>query len=402
MSLPKVSVKKGREWQLLRGHPWLFSGGISQLPGKAGPGSLVELVDINGKFIGRGYFNPNCDIAVRILTLDQDEAIDYELLLQRVSAAAVLREKCIDRNSTDVYRLINAEGDLLPGFIVDYYAGNLVVQSHTAGSDLLLPDFLKALETVIKPAAIILRNDASVRKREGLTIEQPKVVLGNFSGQLTVKEHGLHYSVDLIHGQKTGFFTDQRDKRRALASYAGRLGAQAKVANCFSYSAAFSVSMAHANSDLFTINIDESQKAIALAEQNFKNNNLDDSKHSFVCGDAFKWLEQQIEERNTFDMVILDPPAFAKAKKEREGALKGYLRLNQLGIQCCKPGAMLLTCSCSGTISMDEFKDTVQEAAARRNRRIQVLEVFQNGADHPVLLSAPETSYLKVLLLCVN
>lgn len=401
MQLPKVSIKKGREWQLLRGHPWLFSGGISQAP-KAGAGSLVDLVDINGQFVGRGYYNPECDIAVRILTLNETETIDVEFFRQRIARAFQLRRMTIDGDTTNVYRLINAEGDLLPGYIVDYYAGNVVVQSHTAGGDKLLEQFLQALETELRPASIVVRNDATARKREGLRIESFRIATGTVPSDLTVKEHNLLYNVDLLHGQKTGFFSDQRDKRKALAAYAPLLAPEATVANCFCYSAGFTVSMATSNPSISTINVDESQKALALAERNLKSNNINTSQHSLVCGDAFKWLESQRDQSKKYDLVILDPPAFAKAKKEREGGLKGYSRLNQLGIQCVKPGGLLLTCSCSGTISAEEFRDAVQGAASKQNRVLQLLEVFQNGTDHPVLLSAPETGYLKVLLCRVG
>ncbi len=402
MSLHKISIKKGREWQLLRGHPWLFSGGISQTASKATAGALVDLVDINGKFVGRGYYNPNCDIAVRILTVDSEQSIDIDFFVERIKAAAELRQRTLDTNSTNVYRLINAEGDFLPGYIVDYYAGNLVVQSHTAGGDCLLPDFLTALESVLKPQAIILRNDATARKREGLTLEQARIVSGAPSREVSVRENNLLYSVDLMYGQKTGFFSDQRDKRKLLGDYASRLPEGAVVANCFCYSGGFSVAMSAQNSNIRTVNVDESQKALALAERNLKANNMEMHNHEMVCADAFKWLESQRDQNNTFDLVILDPPAFAKAKKEREGALKGYSRLNQLGIQCVKSGGLLLTCSCSGTISLEEFRETLHEAAARHGRNLQLLEVFQNGCDHPVLLSAPETAYLKVLLCRVQ
>lgn len=398
MALPKISIKKGREWQLLRGHPWLFSGAISQAPGKTEPGSLVDLVDLNGKFVARGYYNPNCDIAVRVLTRDSQQEIDEAFLESRIRSAVALRRQLIDQDATDVFRLINSEGDYLPGFIVDSFAGSLVVQSHTAGSDKLLSVFVSALQTVTNAETILLRNDAPVRKREGLEIEQPGFLAGQLDRELTVKEHNLNYFVDLLHGQKTGFFSDQRDKRLALTRYAKLFPPKARVANCFCYSSGFSISMLATNNAIYTANVDESQRALDLAARNFALNGIVTDKHSFVCADAFKWLENQHEQGNTFDLVILDPPAFAKTHKEKNNALKGYIRLNELGIQCVAPGALLMTCSCTGSITLDEFCSTIHDAAARTGRDIQVLEVFQHGGDHPVIVSALETGYLKVLI----
>lgn len=398
MPLPKISIKKGREWQLLRGHPWLFSGAISQAPGKAEPGSLVDLVDLNGKFVARGYYNSNCDIAVRVLTRDAQQEIDQTFLEQRIKSAVALRRQSIDHDATDVFRLINSEGDALPGFIVDSFAGILVVQSHTAGSDRLLPEFVSALKAVTNASTILLRNDAPVRKREGLEIEETRFLEGALDREVIVKEHNLRFVVDLVRGQKTGFFSDQRDKRLALMRYARLFPGSARIANCFCYSAGFSIAMLAANESISTANVDESQKALNLAERNFAENNVSDPRHTFVCSDAFKWLENQHEQGNQFNLVILDPPAFAKTHKEKNNALKGYIRLNELGIQCVAPGALLMTCSCTGSVTFDEFLSTIHDAAARTGRSIQVLEVFQNGSDHPVLIAAPETGYLKVLI----
>ena len=402
MGLPKISIKKGREWQLLRGHPWLFSGAISQAPGKAEAGSLVDLVDLNGNFVARGYYNANCDIAVRVLTHDPDEVIDSQFFAQRIESAKALRRQSIDQVSTNVYRLINSEGDFLPGYIVDFYDDVLVVQSHTAGSDSLLSVFLTALESVMKPKAVVLRNEAAARKREGLLQEPARVIQGQVPDELLVKENNWQFLIDPLQGQKTGFFSDQRDKRLALSRYAAGLPADSIIANCFCYSSGFSVAMASVNHTLRTVNIDESQKALLLSQRNIQENKLDASKHSFVCADAFKWLEAEAANQHQFDVVILDPPAFAKTHKEKTNALKGYSRLNQLGIQCVKSGGLLMTCSCSGSVSMEEFQDSVRQAASREGRALQLLEVFQNSCDHPMLISAPETGYLKVLLCRVN
>jgi 23S rRNA (cytosine1962-C5)-methyltransferase len=401
VALPKLSLKKGREWQLLRGHPWLFSGAISQAPNKVAPGDLVDLVDLQGKFVARGYYNPGSDIAVRVLTHDSDEQIDKSFLQRRVRDAIDLRKLAIDPEKTNVYRLINAEGDFLPGLVVDRFADVLVVQSHTAGGDHLLSDLLAVLGEELKPRAIILRNDALVRKREGLQQESPTVVHGDAASDFTnieVRENGLVFIVDLFTGQKTGFFADQREKRCAIREYAERLAPDAVMANVFSYSAAFSIYALTGNPNLHTVNVDESSKALELARKNFAGNNLSPSNHSFVEAEAFKWLEDQAQNAHSFQFVILDPPAFAKSHNDKEKALRAYARLNYFGLSICAPGALLLTCSCSGAVNLDEFQACVRSAAADANRSVQIIQVFKNSADHPVNVAAPESEYLKVLL----
>jgi len=401
LAYPKLSLKKGREWQLRKGHPWLFSGAISQAPNKVAGGEMVDLVDYEGKFVARGYYNPASNIAVRVLTRSAQEHVDASFLQRRLRDAMELRQIAFDTQTTNVYRLINAEGDFLPGFIVDRFADVLVVQSHTAGAERLLPEFLDVLKEVADPKAIIVRNDASVRKREGLGREAAKIVHGDENADfanLPVKENGFVFMVDLVAGQKTGFFADQRDKRSAVQIYSQRMAPGAVLANVFSYSAAFSIYALAGNSTLQTINVDESAKALELAKRNFDANDISQAGHSFVEAEAFEWLEKQVQTEHTFQFVILDPPAFAKSHKDKEKALRAYARLNYLGMRCCDSGALLLTCSCSGAVSLDDLQACVRSAAAQANRPAQIIEVFKNGADHPVNAAAPESEYLKALL----
>ena len=393
---PTIKIKAGREWQLKRGHPWLFSGGIQQAPRNLAPGSLVELVDAAGGFIGRGYYNPKTDIAVRLLTR-QDEPVDQTFFEKRVQAAWDLRRQALDLSRTNVFRLIHAEGDFLPGVIADYYAGILVLQSHTAGIDRLIEPLAAALAEVVQPQAILLRTDVAVRSREGLEKGPPRLLMGELPPDLTVQENGLRFKIDPWKGQKTGFFTDQRDKRQALARYARALPDGATMANLFSYTAGFSVYAVSAQPRLKTINVDQSAAALEQARQNFEANNLASAAHIFETADAFKWLEAERERGGQHEIVILDPPAFAKTHREKDKALKGYTRLNNLGLPLVKPGGLLITCSCSGSVLMADFENAVREAGAHSGRDLQVLEIFENGADHPWSLIAPESRYLKVL-----
>lgn len=394
---PKVSVKKGREYQLLRGHPWLFSGGISQAPNKVAPGSIVDLVDTNGRFIARGYYNPQTDIAVRVLSRDADRPIDRDFLKERLRDAYQLRQSIFDPEQTDAYRLVHAEGDFLPGFVVDYFAGILVVQSHTAGADALLSDFIEALAELVNPSAIVLRNDAGGRKREGLEVAAPQVVRGEIPAELVVRENGLKFVVDPLKGQKTGFFTDQRDKRKELQTYAASVADGGRLLNVFSYTAGFAVYAAARNPGLATINIDESQRALEQAQRNFELNGLSTARHQFQAAEAFSWLEQQAQAGEQFDIAVLDPPAFAKSHKDKVKALKAYYRMDRLGIAVTNHGGTLVVCSCSGSITMDEFTSALRDAATDSGRELQILQSFQNGPDHPIAASAPEGNYLKVL-----
>ncbi len=393
---PVIKIKAGREWQLKRGHPWLFSGGIQQAPRGIGPGSLVDLVDAAGAFVGRGYYNPQTDIAVRLLTR-QDEPIDGAFFRKRVQAAWDLRQQALDLSRTDVFRLIHAEGDFLPGVIADYYAGVVVLQSHTAGIDLLLEPLGAALEEVAQPKAILLRTDVAVRTREGISKDEPRLLMGAIPPDLEVLENGLRFKIDPWKGQKTGFFTDQRDKRQALSRYARSLAAGATMANLFSYTAGFSVYAASVQPGIKTINVDQSASALEQARQNFELNKIAPAAHIFETADAFKWLEAERARGGQHDIVILDPPAFAKTHREKDKALPAYTRLNRLGLPLVKSGGLLITCSCSGSVLMAEFENAVREAAAQTGRALQVLEIFENGADHPWSLIAPESRYLKVL-----
>jgi 23S rRNA (cytosine1962-C5)-methyltransferase len=327
----------------------------------------------------------------------QAEAVDQAFFRKRVQAAWDLRRQALDLTRTDVYRLIHAEGDFLPGVIADYYAGVIVLQSHTAGIDLLLEPLAAALEEVVQPKAILLRTDVAVRSREGLAKNEPRLLMGAIPPDLQVQENGLRFRIDPWKGQKTGFFTDQRDKRQALFRYARSLPAGATMANLFSYTAGFSVYAAAAQPGIKTINIDQSAAALEQARLNFELNELSPHGHVFETAEAFKWLEAEGGRDGRHDIVILDPPAFAKTHREKDKALQGYIRLNRLGLPLVKPGGLLITCSCSGSVLMADFENAVREAAALTGRALQVLELFENGADHPWSLIAPESRYLKVL-----
>jgi 23S rRNA (cytosine1962-C5)-methyltransferase len=370
---------------------------LQQKPHWIARGGLVDVKSATGTFVGRGYYHPDTDIAIRLLTRDQNEAIDETFLRRRISRALELRT-VLAATGTNAYRLINSEGDGLPGLIVDRFAEYLVVQIHTAGMENLIEQILVALQAEVQPRGILLRNDHQSRRREGLAVEEPRVVQGEVPEEIRILENGIQFLVDVWRGQKTGFFLDQREKRAALRKYS--LGK--RVLNCFSYTGGFSVYAALPGSGSHVTSVDISEPAIEFAKQNFLINKLDPHEHEFLSADVFEYLQAARELNEQFDVVVLDPPAFAKSEKVRSNALKAYRRLNYLGMQVLKPGGILLTCSCSGVIKMDDLLGMVSLAAQQAGREVQLLESFTHDLDHPMNLAMPETGYLKAVFCRIN
>ncbi len=394
---PTVSLKQHREESLLGGHLWIFSGALQQAPHWVQPGGLLNVKSSTGQFVARGYYNPQTDIAIRILTHDPDEAIDEAFLQRRIRSAVELR-RVFDHAQTNAYRLVSSEGDGLPGLIVDYYDGILVVQIHTLGMERLRPLVMAALEQETGARGILLRNDSQARKREGLEIEEASVVAGEVPELVPVRENGISFSVDVWHGQKTGLFLDQRDKRQALRKYA----AGKRVLNCFSYTGGFSLYAAQTSPETRVTSVDSSVPAIDVAREQFRLNGLDPDAHRFLVADVFDYLEEAVRNDEQFDIVVLDPPAFAKSQGARTQALKAYRRLNTLGMHVLRPGGILLTCSCSGSVGMDDLLGVLSQSAQRHKRQVQLLESYTHDVDHPINLAMPETAYLKVVFCRVE
>ncbi|HYB00570.1 MAG TPA: class I SAM-dependent rRNA methyltransferase [Ktedonobacteraceae bacterium] len=394
---PTASLKPRREESLQNGHLWIFSGALQQPPHWIEPGGLVDVKSSTGQFVARGYYNPHTDIAIRILTRDIEQAIDENFLRQRFRNAVALR-RVFDPDHTNAYRLINSEGDGLPGLIVDRFAEILVVQIHTAGMEHLRSQLIDALLEETDTRGIVFRNDSQSRRREGLELEEPRVVTGGVPMQVTVRENNVLFLVDPLQGQKTGFFLDQRDKREALRKYTKAK----RVLNCFSYTGGFSVYAALTSEKTQVTSVDISSPAIETARQHFILNGLDPQHHQFIVADVFDYLEQARGSGEHYDVVVLDPPAFAKTQSARTQALKAYRRLNTLGMQVLRPGGILLTCSCSGVIRMDDLLGALSQSAQRVQRTVQVLETYTHSVDHPINLAMPETAYLKAVFCRVE
>ena len=384
-----VTLKKREDRRILRGHPWVFSNELLDIPKDASPGELVEVTDFSGQFIGRGYLNPHTLIAVRILTRRREE-IDEAFFLRRITAARDLRTVL---GYGESYRAVFSEGDGIPGLIVDKYADTLVVQSLTAGIERLLDMIITVLQRLYAPRVIVLRNDGASRELEGLPLET-KVVLGDTDGMVAIEESGIRYTVDVLKGQKTGFFFDQRENRLALKGLVnGR-----RTLDCFCYIGAWSLTAARFGASE-VIGIDSSEKAVQQAANNAALNGL---SARFKTADVFDELRSLEKLKERFGCVILDPPAFVKSRAKVREAIKGYKEINLRAMKILEPGGVLASCSCSHHVETDLFREMLIDAAHSAGRTVRLLEMRSQSRDHPMLLAARETQYLKCAVLIID
>lgn len=383
-------LAKGREKSLLRRHPWVFSGAVARMEGKAAPGETIDIVDHQGKWLARAALSPASQIRARVWTFDQNETIDIAFFTRRLQQAQQWRDWLAKKDGLDSYRLIAGESDGLPGVTIDRFGNFLVLQLLSAGAEYQRPALVSALQALYPECAIYDRSDVAVRKKEGMELAQ-----GPVSGELppdllAIEEHGMKLLVDIKGGHKTGYYLDQRDSRFATRRYVE----DKRVLNCFSYTGGFAVS-ALMGGCRQVISVDTSQDALDVAKQNVELNKLDISKAKFVRDDVFKLLRKYRAQGETFDVIVMDPPKFVENKSQLQGACRGYKDINMLAIQLLNPGGILLTFSCSGLMTTDLFQKIVADAATDAGRDVQFIEQFRQAADHPVIASYPEGLYLK-------
>lgn len=394
MSIHKVFLKPGKEESLKRFHPWVFSGAINTIEGTPEEGDLVEVYGAKQQFLAIGHVQIG-SIAVRVLSFTP-RAIDASFWEERIGAAYQLRRslQLTGTESNNTYRLIHGEGDNLPGLIVDVYAHTAVVQAHSVGMHLSRREIAAALKAVVGDELqhIYYKSEATLPFKAEL--ENADGYLLGGSTDAPAMENNLLFHVDWQRGQKTGFFVDQRENRSLLEHYsAGR-----KVLNMFCYTGGFSVYAMRGNAEIVH-SVDSSAKAIMLTNKNIELNFPDDSRHSAYAEDAFKYLEQMGDQ---YDLIILDPPAFAKHKKVLRNALQGYRKLNAIAFEKIRPGGILFTFSCSQVVSKEDFRLAVFSAAAQSGRKVRILHQLTQPADHPVNIYHPEGEYLKGLVLYVE
>ncbi len=400
--MAKVStlrLKRGKEESLDRFHPWVFSGAIANLPqpgsNEIDEGETVIVTASDGRFLGQGHYQIG-SIAVRMLTFDPAEAVDEGLYRRRILQAAQLRRALgLPRPDTDAYRLVHGEGDFLPGLVVDIYGDTAVMQAHSPGMHYARDIIAKVLVDIDELGVknVYYKSDTTLPYKAHLD-PQNDYLIGSYNHD-TALENGLTFRIDWLRGQKTGFFVDQRDNRALLAHYSrGR-----RVLNMFCYTGGFSVYALAGGAEHVT-SVDSSAKAISLTDANVELNFPATDRHDSEATDAFKYLDAMTA--GTYDLIILDPPAFAKHRSALHNALQGYRRLNARAFEKIAPGGILFTFSCSQAVSKEQFRLAVFSAAAQSRRKVRILHQLTQPADHPVNIYHPEGEYLKGLVLYVE
>lgn len=394
MAQKTIRLKPGKEESVIRHHPWIFSGAIASLPSGLQEGELVAVTDSNGTVLGTGHYQIG-SIAVRMLEFDNDSLPD-DFFQQRLQSAYDLRRTLgLIRPDNDCYRLVHGEGDFLPGLVIDIYGDTAVMQAHSPGMHFARGEVAEAL-TLIPDARIrnvYYKSDTTLPFKADLGPENGYLI-GQYDGNIAI-ENGLQFNIDWLKGQKTGFFVDQRENRRLLERFArGR-----RVLNMFCYTGGFSV-YAMRGGAVSVDSVDSSAKAVALTDANIALNFPDDPRHRSYTEDAFKFLNDM--EKDSYDLIILDPPAFAKHRGAIKNGLIGYRRLNTRAFEKIKPGGILFTFSCSQAITREMFRLAVFSASVKAGRRVRILHQLSQPADHPIDIAHPEGEYLKGLVLEVE
>lgn len=387
-------LKKGKEESLKRFHPWIFSGAVDKMDEEVEEGEIVRVITHVGDFIAVGMFQIG-SIAVRVLSFN-DVEIDADFWRSRLQSAWQMREAIglIGNMANNTFRLVHGEGDNMPGLIIDCYGNTAVMQAHSVGMHVFRNEICKALVDVSKGAIenVFYKSETTLPFKAD--VEHENGFIYGSMGSDVAQENGLKFHIDWLKGQKTGFFIDQRDNRHLLESYShGK-----SVLNMFCYTGGFSVYAMRGGAKLVH-SVDSSSKAIELTNRNIELNFLDDNRHQAFCEDAFKFLD---ENNKKYDLIILDPPAFAKHRGALRNALKGYTRLNAKGLQSIKSGGILFTFSCSQIVTKDQFRNAVFTAAVQANRKVRILHQLHQPADHPINIYHPEGEYLKGLVLFVE
>lgn len=387
-----INLKPGRPHAVEKGNPWIYSDEIENFAGTYDNGDIVEVRNAKGYFVGRGFINDQSRIAVRIMTRDESEAVDRSLIRRRLHQAVAYRRDIMP--DAQAYRLIYGESDFLPGLTVDRYGDYYVLQSLALGIDRFKADVVAILLEDFGARGIIERSDVRVRELEGM--EPWKGFLTEpFDPVITMTENGVSYRVDLMNGQKTGFFLDQKENRLAIH----RLVKGRTVLDCFTHTGSFALNAGIAGASS-VLGIDISEDAVALATENARLNHLED-RVTFQAHNAFDVLPAWSREGRTFDVVILDPPAFTKSRGSVSGAIRGYREINLRGIRMVAPGGYFVTCSCSHFMKEDMLRKTIVEAAGNAGRTLRQVEFRTQSADHPILMTSDESYYLKFFIFQV-
>ncbi|MFN8264693.1 MAG: class I SAM-dependent rRNA methyltransferase [Chitinophagaceae bacterium] len=389
--MAKVILNRNISYRVLNGHPWIFGNEIKKLNGTAQAGDIVDVCTHDEKFLGRGYYNPQSQIQVRLLSRNQQELINEEFFYNRLNQAWNYRQQL---GYTENCRLIFGEADGLPQLIVDKFNDHFVIQSLAYGIDVWKPAIVNAINRIFSPKGIYERNDVPVRELEGL--QQQKGFLSDpFDTNIIINENGLKFHVDLMNGQKTGYFLDQQDNRRAIQ----HIVKGADVLGAFIYTGTFEIHAAHYGAKSVH-GLDISESAIAMCNKNAELNGVAD-KCRFECVNAFDVLKTWVKEGKKYDVVMLDPPSFTKSRATIQKAITGYKEINLRGMKLVKPGGFLVTSSCTNLVQPDLFLEIIQMAAKDARRQIRQVTFQTQSADHPIVWGWENTHYLKFLIVQV-
>jgi 23S rRNA (cytosine1962-C5)-methyltransferase len=394
-----ITLKPGRERAIENRHPWIFSGAIKDVAGAPDAGELVAVHNSDGAFLAWGYFNRQSQITVRLLSWDRDERIDEAFWRGRLARAiSVRRHPNLMAPDTTAWRLVYAESDGLPGLVVDRYNNWLVAQFLTAGTEVRKQELARWLVELIPDAdGVYERSDVDVRGKEGLAASDGPLLGGMPPAELTIRENGLSFPVDVRTGHKTGFYLDQRENRARLESYARG----ADLLNCFAYTGGFGVYAARGGASRVT-HVETSADALATAERTLEMNGLENIPSDYVEADVFEQLRQYRDSGREFDIIVLDPPKFAHSQRGINRAARGYKDINWLAMRLLRPAGLLFTFSCSGVISADLFQKILFGAAVDAEREVKIIGRLTQGPDHPVSLTFPEAEYLKGMICQVG
>lgn len=392
-----VRLKPGREKSVVRRHPWIFSGAVLEVRGAAQDGETVEVLSADETWLAKGAYSSKSQIRVRIWSWDPDEEIDPKFFQKRIEKAIELRRWCIDPAQANAYRLIHAESDGLPGLIVDCYHDILVIQCLSWGAERWREAIVKNLVELTNLHSVYERSDVDVRRLEGLEVRSGLIQGEMPPERVKIREHGIHYWVDLAHGHKTGFYLDQRANRRII----GQLAEGRETLDCFSYTGGFALSALKGGAKS-CLGIEASGEAIQLARENIDLNGVNHKAVDWIQGNAFQVLRQLRDQGRKFDLVVTDPPKFAATAAQAERAARGYKDINLLGLKLLRPGGILGAFSCSGGINADLFQKILAGAALDAGVEARIIQRLSQDRDHPVALNFPEGEYLKGLLVYVE
>ncbi len=388
--MAKVFLRKTRESRVHSGHPWVFLSDIEKVEGEFENGDVVDVASWRGTFLGKAFYNPKSQIALRMLTT-HDEEINEEFWAKRVRAAWEYRKLLCDPMSC---RLIFSESDFIPGLIVDKFEDVLVMQSLCLGVEKWKSTIARLLVDIVRPRGIYERSDVPVRRLEGLEQTTGRI-FGLIPDRVEMKENGIKFMVDVKNGQKTGFFLDQKENRAAIEPFCRN----AKVLDCFCHNGSFSLHAAKFGAKS-VLGVDISEEAVEVCRENARINGLDEVA-KFEVHNCFDHLRELTDAKEKFDLVILDPPAFTKTRSAVEGALRGYKEINLRGLKLVREGGFLVTCSCSQHVSPAQFQEVINQAARDSKKKVRLVENRTQAKDHPILPASPETQYLKCMILQV-